>query len=87
MGAAGLLAFVAILQSTADVQVNELSAKPLAVDLRVELRDNGLPGEWARQEDYELVTTREHWSVAIDHHALAGNVDDAQIIVSFSIDL
>lgn len=83
MGAEGLLAFIAILHA----QVNELPAKPLVVDLRVELRDNSLAGEWARQEDYELVTTRERWSVAIDHHALAGHVDDAQIIVSFSVEL
>ena len=101
MGSEGLLVLFTIVRMSAPVRldVTHLDEKPLVldarvdeppakqlVDLQLELRDNSLPGEWARQEDYELVATRGRFSVAANNHFIVRNTSEAQVVASFAIE-
>jgi len=57
-------------------------AKPLVL----ELRDNRVPGEWAPQVDYELAVSWKRISIAANHHALARNLPEAQVVASVTLE-
>jgi hypothetical protein len=50
------------------------------------LRDNSVDGDWARQEDYELVATHGASSIALNNHVLARNFADAQLVATYAIE-
>ena len=51
-----------------------------------ELNDSTAEGDWARQQDFELVVTWEAFALAVNNHLLMRNVADAQVVASFALD-
>ena len=97
MGHEGLLVLLTIVRMSAPVQldVTHIDEKPLVLDVRrdeppakplfdfgIELRDNTTPGEWARQPDYEIATTRGAFGLAVNNHFIVRNIGEAQVIAS-----
>lgn len=67
-----------------ELRGEEPPAKPL-LDLQLELRDNTMPGEWSRQVDYEIATTRGAFCLALNHHFIVRNMSEAQVVASYTI--
>jgi hypothetical protein len=88
----GLLVFVTLLQLTKpepaldiDFTVEE-PRQEQPIDLHLELRNNTTPGEWSRTEDYELAATLGPLTFACNNHFIVRNMDEAQVVASYTIE-
>jgi hypothetical protein len=60
--------------------------EPKLVELPLELRDNTMPGDWSRTEDYELAATRGPLTLSLNNHFIVRNIDEAQVVASYTIE-
>ena len=65
--------------------VRELPAKQVHA-IELDLADNSAEGDWSRQPDYELVATRGVWSLAVNNNLIVRNIDEAQVVASYTIE-